>query len=809
MRGYIQYTTFSFCLIPLTRFLKLEPETTEWVEVPDDYANLHVLQLFLRSMAQQEKDRFVPPVGDSCQEIRVWNIQDASVPKEAYEDSSGRKANMLKPAPTQMGPQAGYTANEDDCASVQSDCATMDRLVADEIANDLCEAWGRHDVIWQAMADPLDRAASTDDGMDDRRGALASLRAAAVSLEADDIAADGLLKTDTKLEDSSRLKTLQQMTTGNLKAAAASLDYEPRPEQLSPSGVQRDMFTDSLKAATGSLENDDHLIVLKTRHDESSLFPQPSASDCHVSKDEVADGPPNESGWQNGKPQPNHGCDIVNRIIWQLKWGTESDASRYYVVNRCLIPDTGKEEILRHAIQHVDRTLIPALFPGLPFSATSYDERTAVQTKPCVGNPITNNVVRKSAGNNSLRHAPAVWCGIGGPNARTITTHPLRRPPRNPLQTAVGYDRAPDATGAENPQFDAATSETSAEAIAKYRADNCNDEKALERAKEIEECSRLLRLRGHYDGAVVDVAMYNYECFYELKRGSASFGAVAETSAGIEGWAACTIPEDSPTPKRADFSVDVSERKCASKTQEPKRRRDPEEDRQLQIALLESVGAFPNRLKVAGYECPSDSSCSEGEWSDYQYEDDEEEEESQECEDRQESSDEESEEAQKEDGGACNVPITSATLCCDLQEPVKYRQELAMHQAREPIDITQAREPLPVYAPDDSVGMNTDDQRAAHLVGLPSHKTEGAQQKLTPNSDSDSWSNVSSAVSDSSGTLVERGDVREVSCEPSRNDEKFHGVGKVTQEEVLLDCEVEVDDDWSDVSNTESAQTKT
>ena len=299
-------------------------------------------------MTQQEKDRFVqePAEGDSCQGIRVWDIQDACVPKEAYEASSVRKANSLKVEPA--------SSNEDGGASVQSDCATMDRLEADEIAQDLCEAWSRHDTIRQVMTCPTDHNAAADDRIDDRCRALASLRAAAVSLETDDIAADDLLRTETLQGDSSRLQTLQQELC--------------------------DMSLDDLEAAAGSPENHEHLRALKIRRKENALFPQPPASDCQlVSKDNVADNPFNEAGWQNRYSRPNHGCDIVNKIIWQLRWGTESEASRYYVVNRCLIPDTGKEEILKHAIQYVDKAVILTLFPGLPLPATSNDERTTVQ----------------------------------------------------------------------------------------------------------------------------------------------------------------------------------------------------------------------------------------------------------------------------------------------------------------------------------------------------------------------------------------------------------------------------------------------
>ena len=386
----------------------------------------------------------------------------------------------------------------------------------------------------------------------------------------------------------------------------------------------------------------------------------------------------------------------------------------------------------------------------------------------------------------------SIWYDIGDAKAKMKTTQILRRLLWTPSQKTVGYDRAPDATGTENPQFDTATSETNSAAI-KLQG-RCSEDYEADEAVAV----------------VAAVAMYNYECFHDLKRGTASFETVAATSAGIEGWAASVIPEDSSSPKRDNISVDDSERKCAARPQEPKKRRDPEEDRQLQIALLESVGAFPNRLEPSGYACSSDSSCSEGEWSDYQYEDDEEgEEESQGCEYCQETSEEESEEeAQNEDSDTRTVPTNTATMCCDPQEPVKDERKLVTHKTSESLDIIQANVPTPVYAPDNSVNRNMNAHRAVHLAGLSSHETEEAQ-KPTSDSDGESWSNISSALSGSSGTLVERGDGQEISCESTQSGEKYLDVGKMVQEEVVLDGELSVADDWSDVSNAESVETQT
>jgi hypothetical protein len=133
------------------------------------------------------------------------------------------------------------------------------------------------------------------------------------------------------------------------------------------------------------------------------------------------------------------------------------------------------------------------------------------------------------------------------------------------------------------------------------------------------------------DQAVIDVALYNYEMFHNLLPGTATFTMVHGTSAGIEGWATAVISEETPNAgqEAANASVNsMSERRKPGR----KSRGDEEEALQLQIALLESVGAKPNRLKdmpsedddddddgdyLYGYdsndnlECENSSCCSE------------------------------------------------------------------------------------------------------------------------------------------------------------------------------------------------------
>jgi hypothetical protein len=96
---------------------------------------------------------------------------------------------------------------------------------------------------------------------------------------------------------------------------------------------------------------------------------------------------------------------------------------------------------------------------------------------------------------------------------------------------------------------------------------------------------------------VLTVAQYNYETFYNLKPGTATAAILEHTSAGITGWASCVLDE---TPNKPRSEQDDSYTKQELKTEvvlppsakSPPRHRigDEEESRELQMALLESLG---------------------------------------------------------------------------------------------------------------------------------------------------------------------------------------------------------------------------
>lgn len=96
---------------------------------------------------------------------------------------------------------------------------------------------------------------------------------------------------------------------------------------------------------------------------------------------------------------------------------------------------------------------------------------------------------------------------------------------------------------------------------------------------------------------VLTVAQHNYETFYNLKPGTATAAILEHTSAGITGWASCVLDETQNKPRSEE---EGSYTKQELKTEvvlppsdkSPPRHRigDEEESRELQMALLESLG---------------------------------------------------------------------------------------------------------------------------------------------------------------------------------------------------------------------------
>lgn len=94
--------------------------------------------------------------------------------------------------------------------------------------------------------------------------------------------------------------------------------------------------------------------------------------------------------------------------------------------------------------------------------------------------------------------------------------------------------------------------------------------------------------------AILAVAQLNYKTFYNLEE-VPDIDVIAQTSAGIAGWASCVV-DDTGTQANANSEqrISCSEGKSESKALPvpPSRRGkgDAEEDRELRLALLESVG---------------------------------------------------------------------------------------------------------------------------------------------------------------------------------------------------------------------------
>ena len=121
---------------------------------------------------------------------------------------------------------------------------------------------------------------------------------------------------------------------------------------------------------------------------------------------------------------------------------------------------------------------------------------------------------------------------------------------------------------------------------------------------------------------LVDLALFNYETFYGLEHGTATLDRVAASSAGILGWAACTLPVVS---KQKDDFAEKGEPQFSHScdAEQPPTLLPPgddEEARQIQMALLESLlGAHPNHETDT---CEYNTYEPEETTSTYDYEDD-------------------------------------------------------------------------------------------------------------------------------------------------------------------------------------------
>lgn len=123
------------------------------------------------------------------------------------------------------------------------------------------------------------------------------------------------------------------------------------------------------------------------------------------------------------------------------------------------------------------------------------------------------------------------------------------------------------------------------------------------------------------------LARQNYETFYKLKPGTVTAIILEHTSAGIAGWASCVLSE---SPTKHELGDNDKKRKHVTEappTPEPaapyRKRGDEEEARELQLALLESIGvdvgidaklSLLHDVDYFGVGC-NDESEDEGDWS--------------------------------------------------------------------------------------------------------------------------------------------------------------------------------------------------
>lgn len=138
----------------------LDPAFPEWIEVPDDYASLHILQLFLRHMPQEEKQadstddesekKPAAVVDDENQQsssivsdtsVTVWDLDDCV--REAGDDGAVTKIDILDPKHEYKMTNGGVAAPSskaspefENWASASQDCGSgQDRFSCRTMVN--------------------------------------------------------------------------------------------------------------------------------------------------------------------------------------------------------------------------------------------------------------------------------------------------------------------------------------------------------------------------------------------------------------------------------------------------------------------------------------------------------------------------------------------------------------------------------------------------------------------------------------------------------------------------------------------------
>lgn len=584
------------------RFLKLDPQTSAWVEVPDEYANLHVLQLFLRLV----------PVSDTTD----------SFTKEAVQDD-------VAPGPRDLDKEANLRAAAAYLESEVDDSATENGL-------------------------------------------------------------DGVANTTALLDPEYHVKN------ANLIAAAGALGFEEKCRSIRQ--IEVDATAYAMKSTTGSSVN-----TLSA-----------------------------------GEPR------LDNRLVELRK---RSEAGKEYILS------PGKQDVLCG----LGYNILKNAFRGNAYYRQLVSLR--IQEYAYAGTwkyklAISRELVsqwRSLNGRFLEEDGFGWWNDIGDAKARRKTSHLLRAYMNVPGQTDCDDEPMNDFDGFQNPRVarndptsvtggvvtnsrttleQSPRDATDLSAPAEYPLEDAghqydaaqfarwakgttgNDDKDEER----EACARLSDVRDAFDEAVIDVALYNYEAFHGMEHGTAPFGVVHATSADIIGWAACSIPDEQDVLPPVDSK---SEPIPSDKPVEPKARRDLEEDQRLQIALLESVGACPNRFESSmhDYSC-EESSCSEGEWSEYDYDESEE------------------EDGEENEGGEQeNRKDTAERPAEDKDFSVTESKETAADKSQ----LAQSEPCGASVSADEAVTRNT-----PSAAETPSEKSEDG-----------SWSQISSAsASDSSGVVL-------------------------------------------------------
>ena len=301
------------------------------------------------------------------------------------------------------------------------------------------------------------------------------------------------------------------------------------------------------------------------------------------------------------------------------------------------------------------------------------------------------------------------------------------------------------------------------------------------------------------NGPIVDVALYNYECFYGMSHGTATFDLVQSTSAGIAGWAASVIQEGTKNPASKTKQDTLSEAE-QKKQPENQVRRDAEEDRQLQMALLESIGACPSRAEAAfTYE---DTYLSSNDYAYDSYSEDECSDSEEEDADAEEAEGEEEEETYvtKEDQQSSNVESTTPVACapevkgecsenCCADKPSAEEQPAGRRTVvRSSWQFKQLMSQV----------RNIADTRPTKDNDMPAPNQNSSRQ--SPDSvDDASWSQASLGSGGSTGSAVVVGK-NMIDKHDSDNEETSGGWEYVEEAGVAKSQREDSDDDWSDVS---------